>query len=429
MYSEIAEKAKILPLRERAKVINCWLEKRLTIILPELMQREGLDLWVVIARENHDEPIVKTLLPVPMIAGDEGHIMPTTRRWMFLVFNRQADGSMRYMMIGGPGIGNAGLYETLWPRENENEWQCLNRIVTACQPSTIGLNYSETFAMADGLGLTEYRLFQQYVDENYVKRVRSAERLAVGWLERRLPEELEAYPGLNQVAHAVISRAFSSQVVHSGITNALDVSWWIRQQFVNLGLRSWFMPMVSIVREGQTNRIRDGIIHSGDILHCDIGLRYLGLLTDTQQMAYVLRPQESDAPLGLKQGLKLANQLQDIHMQAMKAGLTGNEILASARAKAIKAGIEPRIWTHPIGYHGHGAGPLIGVWDKQEGVPGRGDYPLYNDTCYAMELCAYYAVPEWNHQKISFNIEETIAFSQGQGYYFNPRQTTYHLIR
>ena len=164
------------------------------------------------------------------------------------------------------------------------------------------------------------------------------------------------------------------------------------------------------------------------MLHCDMGFYYLGLATDQQQLAYVLKPGEQDAPEGLKAGLAEGNRLQEIHMEALQVGRTGNQVLKAALEKAKGEGIEAMIYTHPLGYHGHGAGPTIGLWDRQEGVPGQGDYELFADSCYAIELNVKRAVPEWDGQEVLFGLEEDAVLAGDGVRWLSGRQTEFHLI-
>jgi hypothetical protein len=159
-----------------------------------------------------------------------------------------------------------------------------------------------------------------------------------------------------------------------------------------------------------------------------MGFIYLGLATDQQQHAYVLKPGETDAPEGLKAALIIGNQLQDIHMAAMKVGATGNDVLRITRQQAESEGIKAMIYSHPLGYHGHAAGPTIGLWDQQGGVPGRGDYPIFDNTAYSIELNAQVAVPEWNNQLVRIALEEDALLSGGQICWLSGRQTDLHLI-
>jgi Xaa-Pro aminopeptidase len=165
---------------------------------------------------------------------------------------------------------------------------------------------------------------------------------------------------------------------------------------------------VDVQRQGQTAAQigDDPVIQAGDVLHCDVGITVARLNTDTQHLAYVLREGESDAPAGLKQAIANANKMQDLTLEELRPGRTGNEILKSMRARMTAAGIDGTQYSHPIGLHGHGAGPLIGLWDYQDGVPGRGDAKVIPSMWYSIELQATTPVPEWGGQRVRMAQEE-----------------------
>jgi Xaa-Pro aminopeptidase len=266
----------------------------------------------------------------------------------------------------------------------------------------------------------------------------SAEDLVVGWLETRLPEEIAALHALNRLAHEVIAEAFSPAVITVGTTTAQDVAWWIRQRFHDLGVEPWFQPSVGLQRAGVplvTERGTllpavpyDAVIEPGDLVHCDVGLASLGLKTDTQRNAYVLRGGETTPPEGLRAALSTGNRMQDLTIGALVAGRTGNEVLAAARAAAAAEGIDADVYSHPVGVHGHGAGPAIGQWDDQRGVLGPGDYPVHPDTAYALELAVRRPVPEWNGQCVRMALEQGIAVTSDGVEYLDGRQTELILI-
>jgi Xaa-Pro aminopeptidase len=235
---------------------------------------------------------------------------------------------------------------------------------------------------------------------------------------------------LVELTHAIIQEAFSSKVITPGTTTVDDVQWWIRQKILDLGLEMWFPSTVDRqgYGDGYENTEKTNIIHRGDLLHCDVGFYYLGLATDVQQNAYILKHEETDAPQGLKEALADANMLQDFHAKAMKTGRTGNEILKIALDNALNAGLKPSIYTHPLGIHGHAAGPTIGLWDRQEIVPGRGDYPLHRDTCYAIELNAKRKVPEWDNQEVRMSLEEDAWWTGEKLIFLAGRQKKLHLV-
>ncbi len=419
-----AYRDKILPLRAQAEVRNAWLTQRLDEVLPEVMQREGFDTWIVVAREHNEDPVIMTMLPEPAMSA---------RRRTILLFYLQADGRVERLTLDRYGHGD--FYTAAWDPEQEGQYECLARLIRERDPQTIGLNISETSAFADGLTHNEYTNLVAALGETYAQRIQGAERLTVGWLERRIEPELVVYPGIVEIGHAIIAEAFSSRVIQPGVTTTDDVVWWMRQKMLDLGLQAWFQPTIDIQAQGLTFGLigkqsgeRRNVILPGDLLHCDIGFFYLGLATDQQQLAYVLKPGEADAPAGLKAGLADANRLQDLHLNAMQVGKTGNDVLKAALDQAREQGIQAMIYTHPIGYHGHAAGPTIGLWDHQEGVPGQGDYPLFDHTCYSIELNAKKAVPEWDGQEVMFPVEEEAALTGNQTYWLSGRQTEYYLI-
>jgi hypothetical protein len=411
---------RLLPLRSQAAVRNEWLRERFDTILPALMQREGIDMWIVAAREYNEDPVIMTLLPEPAMAA---------RRRTILVFSLQPDLTVERLTLDRYGFGE--FYTRAWKPDEEGQFDCLRRVVAERNPTYIGLNISETFPFGDGLTHSEYKHILQVLGETYRQRVTSAERLAVGWLEQRTPSELIAYPNIIEIGHLLIQEAFSTQVIHPGITTTEDVVWWFRQTIHDLGLRAWFQPTVEIQAPGlrydaeTPSRTR---ILPGDLLHCDVGFYYLGLATDHQQHAYVLKPGESDAPQGIRLALVEGNQLQDILMNEMRVGRTGNKVLKAALEAARSAGLDPSIYSHPLGYHGHAAGPTIGLWDQQDGVPGAGDYEFFDNTCYSIELNVKKNIPEWDSQEVRIALEEDACLVGGQMRWLKGRQEILHVI-
>lgn len=417
--------SKILPLRAQMDVRNRWLKERLDTVLPEIMAREAIDMWIVAAREYNEDPVIMTLLPEPSMAA---------RRRTILVFHRTKDGSVERLTLDRYGFGD--FYTKGWDPAQEDQFACLKRVVAERKPQTIGLNIGDDFAFGDGLSHSEYEKISAALGRTYGKRIVSAEKLCISWLERRIEAEMVVYPGLVEMGHELIAEAFSSKVITPGITTTDDVVWWFRQTMHDLGLKAWFQPSVEIQANGLSFQgpagggkgVQRKLILPGDLLHCDVGFYYLGLATDQQQNAYVLKAGESDAPAGLKAALVDGNRLQDIHMQAMQVGRTGNQVLKSALDQAKEEGISPQIYSHPLGYHGHAAGPVIGLWDAQGGVPGRGDYPIYEHTCYSIELNVTKPVPEWDNQVVRIALEEDALLTQGQMQWLHGRQTQFHLI-
>jgi hypothetical protein len=416
-----AQRGKLLPLREQAELCNTWLRKRLDTLLPELMAREGIDAWIVAAREYNEDPVIMTLLPEPAMAA---------RRRTILLFARRDDGSVERLTLDRYGYDD--FYARGWdPDTGEDQYACLARLLRERDPQRIGINISETFAFSDGLSHTEHTQLAAALGDELMARACSAERLAVGWLERRIAAEIEHYPTLVALGHAIIAEAFSARTISPGTTTTDDVVWWMRQTMHDLGLRAWFQPSVEIQAPGQRYDQKENVrtlIQPGDLLHCDIGFYYLGLATDQQQHAYILKPGERDAPAGLKAALAAANRLQEIHLAVLRVGRSGNEVLRAALAQAGEENINATIYSHPLGYHGHAAGPTIGLWDQQGGVPGRGDYQVFDQTCYSIELNARSAAPEWEGQEVRIALEEDALLWDGTLSWLDGRQTVFYLV-
>ena len=411
----------ILPLRQQAEVVNGWLRKRLDQLMPELLEREDIDIWIIACREYNEDPVIMSMLPAPAMSA---------RRRTILLFRRQNDGSVERLTLSR--YGYEGFYESAWqPGSDEDQLACLARLIREGDPRRIGINMSPSFAFGDGISHNEFQLIIDALGEDYRSRLVSAEGLCVGWLERRLPEEIAAYSRLAEIGHQIIARAFSTEVIHPGITTTDDVVWWMRQTMQDAGLSAWFQPSIDVQAPGKEFQFIESpcvTIEPGDLLHCDMGFHYLGLATDQQQHAYVLRPGEEAAPAGLRAALRDANRLQDIHMAEMRIGATGNQVLRATLQQARSEGIRAQVYTHPLGYHGHAAGPIIGLWDQQSFVPDAGEYPLYDDTVYSIELNIVKSVPEWDGQDVRIMLEEDAALTAGMARWLHGRQEALHLI-
>lgn len=420
------------PLREQAEIQQQWLKLRLEKVLPALMRKHNVAMWLVICREYNEDPVFKSLVSPTVFAA--------RRRTILAFHDRGPDKGVERLALGGGS--NGGLYQVYRDPEVENrelwgegQWALLRKLIADRNPATIAVNISRTHAFSDGLSAGEWEKLQQALGPEYGKRVVRAELLPLEYIETRVPEMLPMYRQLMEVIHSLLERAFSNEVVKPGKTTNQDVVWWLRQQLDDAGYGTWFQPTVRVQRKGSgipSNLAEDApvVIERGDVLHCDFGLTGLGMATDTQHMGYVLREGEKEVPEGIRKALANTNRMQDILMEKIRVGRMGNEILADAIAAMKSEGINGTFYTHPIGDHGHGAGPLIGLWDRQEGVPGRGDVRVIPDSWFSIELGARTKVPEWDGQELFVGQEEDAAVdSQGRVSWVLRRQTKYHLVR
>lgn len=416
-----------LSMKERAEVIDAWLEERVETILPAIMQRSGIDMWVIIAREYNEDPVIQTLLPATWQAA--------RRTTILVAYDPGQDKPLETFGISRYNTGE--IFKTEWDRASQpDQWKALAEMISRKDPEKIGINRSSTFGLADGLSATHYDHLMESLPKKYHSRVVSAEAIAIGWLETRINPEMIVYQNVVRMAHQIIAEGFSEKVIQPGVTTTDDVVWWYRDRIRELGFTAWFHPTVSIQRADLesfdhlasfSENTNPKTILPGDLLHVDLGITYLRLNTDTQQHAYVLRPGEKSAPDYLQAAFKKANRVQDILTSSFVAGATGNDILKAALDQCQAEGIKGAIYTHPLGYHGHAAGPAIGLWDRQNGVPGQGDYPLYANTAYAIELNASTFLEEWN-KEIRMMLEEDAFFDGKKVRYIDGRQTELMII-
>lgn len=408
-----------MPLRDQAALRDAWLKERLDTIVPALMREQGIDLWVIAAREYLEDPVVTTML--------DAQSMRARRRTVLIFFDPGGGKPVERLTVSRYGL--AGLFAPVWePEKQPDQWARVAEVIAARNPKKIALDYSANTAFGDGLTHSQYLELSAALPAALRERIVPAEELAVGWLETRIPGEMALYPRIMRTAHAILAEGLSNKVIAPGKTTTDDVMWWYRERIADLKLGTWFQPSVHLFRAGKGELSGDTVIQRGDMLWTDFGITYLGLNTDTQHLAYVLKPGETQAPAGLCAGMAAANAVQDALAAEFKTGRTGNAMLAGARRTALAAGLEPTIYSHPLGFHGHAAGSAIGFWDDQQPSP-RGTHPLRPNTVWSIELNAAHAVPEWGGQKIPFRLEEDAYFDGIALRFIDGRQRAFHLIR
>jgi Xaa-Pro aminopeptidase len=419
-------------LRQQAEVQQQWLEERLEVNLPKIMRQQGVDMWVVSMREYNEDPVFW------------GLVSPTTfaarRRTIYIFFDQGPEEGVRRIALGGGSMG--GLYETYRAQQSTErdeqaelwgagQWRLFAQVVRELDPQVIAVNIDHQHNFSDGLTAGEWEQMSEALGPDLVSRVVRNPRLTIDYLAMRVPGMTPYYRRAQVLVHEIISAAFSNLVITPGETTTEDVVWWMRQRVNDMGLQTWFQPSISVQRKGvESSELGDNpVIQRGDVLHCDFGISVMGMKTDTQHMAYVLHEGETTAPEGLQKALDNAKRLQDILLEKTKVGMTGNEVLHAVLEQMNAEGLNGTMYSHPIGDHGHGAGPLIGLWDYQEGVPGRGDVPVIPSMWFSTELQVTTPVPEWDNQPVRMAMEEEAEITaDGEMRWALRRQTELHLI-
>jgi Xaa-Pro aminopeptidase len=420
--NEIPTMPRLLSQREQMDVRERWLKSRFVLLHP-MMKRHGVDMWIVVNEEFKSDPVIEQIVPPIPIVG---------RRDLFIFIDR-GDRLDRIAMVRYDEEQLNNHYKLVMPPRDKFGEE-LRKIVEEAKPKAIALNYGGTRGQQAGLSHDSYKFLAETLGPEVEKKFVSAAPLLVEFLDTRLPEELAEYEKAVLVTDILTRRAFSNEVITPGKTTVGDVRWWLLEQVNKLGLSVWFQPDLRIQRQQTATNLTGSflstakeweILRRGDLLHVDFGLNYMGLSTDWQKHAYILKQGEKDAPQGLKTALSNTNKLQDLLFIIALPGLTGTEVYDQTMAQAKRLGLEAMIYSHPIGTQGHGLGPSI---DFRGNIGGGGNKILVG-SYLSVELNTSTAIPEWGGQKVTMMAEDD-AVMGAEGYRFiRPRQKELYLIK
>ncbi|EPE35215.1 hypothetical protein GLAREA_10912 [Glarea lozoyensis ATCC 20868] len=404
---QIAEYYHLPPLREQAAIQDKWTKERIDNV-PAILNKYGVDAWLMSQKEYAEDTVFWSLKSAKQFSA---------RRRTVNLF------------IANPTKGTPSSYS--WIDNTPEVWSDILEVLESQNPSKIAINADESSAFSGGLHVGELGILQSQLGK-WAKRFVVERMVAIEFVGTMVPGRLEWYEKLQHTAWAMISEGFSSKVIVPGVTRTEDVEWWLRDKIQQMNYTTWFHPDVSILGEKSPFEITESpVINYGDLLHVDFGVTAMGMNTDTQHMAYVLRPGEtdSDIPVGYLEGLKQVNRLQDIVKGYMVPGATGNSVLEKSLNKMRAEGFDGRVYCHPIGDWGHAAGALIGMFNLQEGVSVLGEVPLLKQSYFSVELYAEHFVPERN-LTMNFFLEEDVRWDEKtqQWVWVVGRQEKFHLI-
>jgi Xaa-Pro dipeptidase len=423
--STTAVEPKLLPWSQQIAVREQWLVKRHGMIL-DMMRHNGVDMWIVVNEEFHDDPLTQYVAPPRPYAGGRD----------FFVFIDTGDAGLKKIAITGFAEESVKKFFEA-PDDPKPADKVLPEIYQQYKPKKIALSYSGHRGVTRSITHDTYKFMAEKMGPEAESHFVPAENLIEEYSDTRIPEEFATYTDMVKVTEILAQRSLSGEVIKPGVTTVGDVRRWLYDQLGERGLTTWFQPDLRVQRRGKPNETSRGflavspeevVIQKGDVVHLDFGITYMGLNTDWQKMSYVLRDGEQDVPEGLKKALANTNALQDSMCRNSKPGKAAGDVYNDVMADMKQQGIEAKVYSHPLGFQGHGLGASIDYRSAQraDSMPAR---KLRDGSYISIELNSVTAVPEWDGQKV-FVMEEDPAYLTAEGWkFFVPRQTEWYVVK
>lgn len=411
--------------RERAALHDRIVLTKLDTVLGPAMRGNNIDMWIVLTREYNVDPVFPFVTPDGTYPGGRN-------AYVFI----DAGGARPQRIVIGSHQWKQGapFFDRVIAARGADVGKEIRKLAEQHQPKRIAINMADQTSAADGLTATMKEYLVEALGPEFSRRLVSAERLVIDYLDTRLPEEEALFREAAELTRKIWEEAFTRKVITPGKTTVGDVLWFIRQRCADHNVGIWFRPDIRVQRRGMPFHPGevppdDFVIEPGDILHLDFGIIYLDFHTDYQKHFYVLRGGETDVPAGLKRALENTNRLQDILLSEMKPGRTGEEVYTASVERAKAAGLQAMIYSHSIGNFGHFVGTAIGSFTTGPTRGLRGQLPLRLGSYTSIELNTKTAVPEWDGQEVFIMMEDDAALTPDGMKWFVSRQTDWYVVR
>ena len=428
--------APLLPWSQQIALREQWLAKRHQMILP-MMRAHAIEMWIVVNEKFHDDPLTQYIAPPRPYAGNRD----------IFVFIDAGDKGLRKIAVTGYAEESLKQFFEA-PDDPRPADKVLPELYQQYHPNKIALSYGARRGVERSITKDTYDFLAEKMGPDAAQHLVPAADLIEEYLATRIPDEFATYTTMVQLTDNLTRRALSNEVIHPGVTTIGDVRRWLYDQLWQNRVSTWFQPDLRLQRKGKPNDTSRGflavapesiVIERGDVLHLDFGITYMGLNTDWQKMAYVLRPGEKDAAAGLKHAMKNTNDLQDaLTQRAARPGRTGGEVYNLTMDEMKQKGITAQIYSHPIGNQGHGLGPSIDFRAAQKpdaNTPVRAEIaaaqakPLRNGSYLSVELNTQTPVPEWDNQVVYIMMEDDAHLTDDGYKFFIPRQEQFYLVK
>ncbi|HWR37272.1 MAG TPA: M24 family metallopeptidase [Clostridia bacterium] len=426
--SDAAERqpSKLLPLSQQIAMRESWLPKRYEMLL-QMMRTRGIDMFIVLNEEFHNDPLTEFIAPPRPYVGN---------RDIFAFLDTGKEGLKKVAVVRFGDENLRPFFEI--SEEDKPAERVLAELYAKYRPKRIALSIGGKRGVTRSLTHDSYQFLSAAMGSEATSRFVSAEDLIEEYLDTRIPEEMAPYNDVLYLTDLLTRRALSNEVIVPGKTTVGDIRRWLYDQLWAHGVTTWFQPDIRVQRKDVPNETSHGflavakeatVIQPGDVLHVDFGITYMGLNTDWQKMAYVLRKGERRAPAGLERALHNTNMLQDVLMlRASRPGRPAGEVYNVTMEEMKQKGIEAKIYSHPLGNQGHGLGASIDFRASQTKDSSADAKRLRKGSYISIELNTQTAVPEWGGQKV-YMMEEDPAYLTDSGWkFFCPRQERLYLV-
>jgi len=403
--------------KERFEIHRDMVAEKLSQALLPAMRNHGVDMWIVLDRENNSEPLHEELgggfsgVRAAFIFFDNGGDQPEK---IYYGSHQQPENSV-VAQVYDEKLYYGYSAEGLTPH--------LRKAVMDRDPQKIAVNTSHTLPEADGLtvGLSNFLL--DTIGDEYARRIVSAELVVRDFRLNRTAKETAVYTDVLNWSARWMEEALSTANARTGETTGEDLNWWLRDRALELGLTG--SGTVRIVREGTMLPVHDPdmTLQPGDTISIDGGLKYLGFAVDIKRTAYILRPGESSMSEGLLSAWRDAQEMSHVYTSKMQPGAIGHEIWAKINADAEAAGYqsvgpdsggsstdaarpEVGVYGHSVGNVAHDIGARIAA-DLPFAYGDRVRFPLQKNEWVSIEFHVSTPVPEWGGNTWYTRFEET----------------------
>ncbi|MCA0374759.1 MAG: M24 family metallopeptidase [Gemmatimonadetes bacterium] len=371
-------------------------------ILPRAMRDNGVDMWIVMQKENQFDPMYEDL--------GRGYVGSVG----YYIFTDRGGDRIERIAIGASGA----LLEACKSYDKVLAFQPLKQFIAERNPKRIAINMSEEVGAADGLSKTSYDRLVKEIGPEFAARLVSAEKVVSDYRSGFTASQIVALGEAGEISRRIAERALSNEIITPGVTTLEDVAWWMMDQLQQRALGSSFdMPSVYITGpKGIEATSNERIIQRGDLLIIDWGVGYLGTWTDVKRMAYVLKPGETAVPKGIQTAFDNALAVRDVIRRTIRPGPTAGAMVDQLKVEIEKAGytmqgtfnqvssdnkVEVMFGCHSVGDRGHGSGPSI-AWFN----PRQMTFAIKPFNPFSIELFAWTPNPEWGGAKVRIPLED-----------------------